>query len=374
MSKYFWGLAWFLRSWWRCHAIDTDATMILLTLRHRFSGREDTYWGPLEAWLVHAGYRVHTIVIAEHGATLPPGSSAIESWTTMAERWQCLRVVWRQPWVNRQTMGLALWGELAEWAGYHLARQCKDLRVLLPYEGRIWERRLMIGLRAWMHRVRCIGYSHAVLTPDHRTQAHPDGPDLILTMGDFNRTKLIDTFGHPAEYVRTVGALRQHSSLRFEARRRGNAKLLLVLATDAAEAEQALTLLESQALDGTTVRIRPHPTVPLPRTARFAHECSRDDLQADVRWADVVCYLRSTAAIEALAHGVPLIALDASCDPFREFTAFKCTRVMTMRACLQQIAAWTDQDYAARQREGLAYARSVCAPMTDEAFTVLATA
>lgn len=373
-----WCLAWFLRATWRHRPSTIQAQTVLVTLRHKFSTERDTYFGSLHQWLEQSGYHPLTVAIYEQGAEHQPAMPPVESWLSWTDRVACVRAVWSRALPTRAAVGQALLEAMMQCVGRVMQQQMKLRRVVIPYEGRAWERRFLVGVRSASPTVRCIGYSHAIITTAHHVQWHSDGPDVVVTLGELNRHHLIEVFGHPAELVKTAGSLRTQKTLSFSPRRRGAAHLLVALATDIDEAHLALQVIEQARLWmlPVTIRIRPHPTVPLPSRPAWPHEYSTGDLSADIRWADVVCYVRSTVAVESLAHGVPILALSVTHDPFRDFAEHYVINppVMTFPFVLASLETMSDEVYAKRQRAGVAYAMMACAPMTDEAFTVLAEA
>jgi hypothetical protein len=126
------------------------------------------------------------------------------------------------------------------------------------------------------------------------------------------------------------------------------------------------------------VRIRPHPTIPLDTALRAADLGRRDfftpdrgPLDASLGAADVVLYASSTVGLEAIARGIPAIYVDLDnvfdTDPALGWTGFRWSmrRPEDLATALASIDALDDRAYAARQRDGMAWAARYFEPVSD---------
>lgn len=258
--------------------------------------------------------------------------------------------------------------------------------VVYPFENRSWEKMLVLALRAHGGDApRLVGYQHAAITPRHSSLFFAKGewdatpvPDSVVTTGDIPRDILVRIGQYPEN--RTFAGI----GLRHPAQRRDLRegkidvrRILIILSSSVEEYVKSLLLL-NKAFEGATsfdVVIRPHPTIPLsralelipPLTFRY-RQASRPSAAEDLWDADVACYTSSTAAIEAIALGVPLVYMDLGDfmdpDPLFDFSDLKWTvrRPADLLPVLEEINSISPSDLEKRRLEARAYALSYIRP------------
>lgn len=204
-----------------------------------------------------------------------------------------------------------------------LLRRVKPSALYYPFENLARERSILPVFRARAPKARIVGYQHASLTTNHLNFMMGRGeteilplPDRIVTTGEATKEILRDWGGFPEKLLRAGCALRQEPAAAAPRDPDpGRFRLLVAAATSAEELSGILRLLEdaygSALPKGLEIVLRPHPLFPLAASPRFPFtDGSGGPLSARIREADAVAYVSSTAGIEALANGVPAIALD----------------------------------------------------------------
>jgi hypothetical protein len=156
------------------------------------------------------------------------------------------------------------------------------------------------------------------LDPVLETRGEPDGlgapvPDRAFAMGALGREHFL-ACGYAPDSVRALGSPRyDHLRLlpRRAARTGGGVRVLLAPSFDVdAEIPMLEAALAAAEGAGVELRLRDHPAAKLSETAAYAGARARAPLSAgtlasDLAWADVVLFVSSTVAEEAVLAGVP---------------------------------------------------------------------
>jgi hypothetical protein len=211
-------------------------------------------------------------------------------------------------------------------------------RVILPYEGRAWERCLVRQARD--HRIFSIGYQHSSLTQRHRALLYASEatttdwiPDRIICCGEITASRLVRA--NPAYKNRLyVGAALRTETVTLPAPGNG---ILVALSSSRNEASEIFRFFASACERGLRIPLifRPHPTIPAkdlfkrykwPVETFFSEGRSlADDLSA--AWC--VAYSSATVVLEGMRHDrIPLyidIGDILSGDPLESGLTFKLT-------------------------------------------------
>jgi hypothetical protein len=206
-------------------------------------------------------------------------------------------------------------------------------RAIYPFENHAWERGLTLAWRRVSPTTRLVGFQHPRparlllsyhLGPAEDTRAPL--PDRIVTSGEL-ASKLLAAWGLPSDRLLTGGAIRQADLLRRTAGptpqpRASTAppKVLLAMPIGLDEAAEAL-MISLEAFGGRPqyrLVVRCHPSNPLPKVlgALGISELpsgaveGAGDLADLLSCSDVVVYTTSTASLEAVASGVPVVHLE----------------------------------------------------------------
>ena len=284
-------------------------------------------------------------------------------------------------------------------AAYHAARRLTRARQvagwIYPFENRAMERALLLGVREGDSRASLIGCQNAALTRSHlnfmlgerEAQIIPL-PDLLFTTGTPVRDWLIAEGNFAADRVRLGCALRQNRPTETSVPTKPERlrRVLVVLASSVAEYVEMLMFVAETFRDAQReIRVRPHPEFPLASALRlmslpadFVYQASSGPLTDDFAWADVVLYASSTASMEAVVRGIPVIHVDVghalNADPLFGRTsglrwAVRCPADMS--GCLNEIESLSQADYEQRLRIDRTYVDAYLVPADEQCIHTL---
>ena len=126
--------------------------------------------------------------------------------------------------------------------------------------------------------------------------------------------------------------------------------------------------------------IRPHPEFPVRRLSpsqrdwisRNHFDLTGSSLSDNLAWCDVLVYVSSTVAIEALMWGIPVVNLDIGdyLDPdpvvdSLEFR-FKARTVAELAAAINNISSFSDNEYSQHAHAAIQYANAYLTPANEE--------
>lgn len=246
------------------------------------------------------------------------------------------------------------------WCAKAALRRLSPAKLIYPFENRAWERMLALAFRE--KSVPVVGYQHASMTPNHVNYILGEGeleilplPDLIVTMGEVTRQRLLERGRFPASRVVAGCALRQAPAPAPRAGRCPAKKVLLTLATSVEEYRAALSVMEK--VTGAEIVARPHPEFSIEKTTLRVEPSWT--LEQAFDWADVVVYASSTLGLEAVRRGIPAVYLELSdflsMDPMEGFDdlKWKARTPEQLSSVLSEIAS---ADLEARRAKARAYA------------------
>jgi hypothetical protein len=279
---------------------------------------------------------------------------------------------------------------LAYRAARRVAGQLRPELLLYPYENKSLEKMLLLGIRA-RPGVRAVGYQHTSITPRHVTLLLAPGeaavtplPDRVVTVGEVSLRYLERHGNYPAGLLVEGCALRQRWREPLPERSLDPAKprILLALSSSRAELVRAVAFFRSvmRDLPNLELGVRTHPNFPLRRLPgelrRWVDERAIDKtgtpLEENLEWCDLVAYISSTVALEALMVGRPVLnlRLDAP-DPdplLGDVPArWEIAAPAELAPLLARIASLGGDAMRVRRQQSIDYARAYLAPVTDEA-------
>jgi len=262
--------------------------------------------------------------------------------------------------------------------------------LLYPYENKSLEKMLLLAAREKRPGCRMVGYQHTSVTRRHATLLFAEGeaamtplPDRIVTVGAATRSYLEAHGRYPAGIFATGCALRQQPGRLLERRTAdGKIRLLLALSSSRRELIEAVAACRSALESDRNLEmgVRTHPEFPvtlLPEGLKSwldGHAVNLSDrpLAQNLEWCDVVVYVSSTVALEALGSGRPVINLaigdcidpDPVLDPI-EFH-WNADSAASLVITARQIASLDATDFDRRRRQALDYVgRYLVQPSTE---------
>ena len=252
--------------------------------------------------------------------------------------------------------------------------------LIYPYENKALEKMLLLAARAASPQTRIVGYQHTSITRRHATFLFAPGeaaatplPERVVTVGEVTRRYLEAHGRYPAGLFMTGCAMRQQRGPLLERRAAGGGKLRLLLALSSSRRELVESVdfcrraLEADA--GLELGVRPHPEFPLVLLpaelrdwlGRGARDLSGSALAANLEWCDMVVYVSSSVALEALARGRPVINLAISDaldpDPVLDPLEFhwSAQTPAALAAATREIAALDAGQFERRRRDAVRY-------------------
>jgi hypothetical protein len=198
-------------------------------------------------------------------------------------------------------------------------RRVRPRAVVVTYEGHAWERLAFDAARLVDPEVLCVGYQHTILFPGSHAVLRGLGrtldPDVVLTIGEINRDRLMRELGPDGPRVVTYGSHR----LSDAPVDREPSKRLACLVIPEGLPSECVILCElawacAQALPEVEFRVRFHPVFTyedlVRRHPRFATRPANVSISAGAsvredatacRWA---LYRGSSAVLQAVLSGV----------------------------------------------------------------------
>lgn len=261
-------------------------------------------------------------------------------------------------------------------------------KFFYPFENRPFEKMIILALRDTSN-VDIIGYQHASISLRHTNFLLAEGeseftplPDSIITMGEETKN-ILERYGRfPMSLLKTGCALRQ-ISFRGELKPKKDRikNIFVALATNIEEYVKVVRFL-NEAFEGNdfyNIWIRPHPVFSLEDALKITghakfkfHKADKESIDECHAWADVVLYVHSTLAIEAIARGIPVINLaienPLNPDPLFNFEDFKwvACEAESLVKMVSEIDSLNDEDFFHFQENGAWYARRYFSAATDE--------
>lgn len=250
-----------------------------------------------------------------------------------------------------------------------LLRETMPESLVLPFEGRAWER--AVTRLARRQGIRVIGYQHSSLTPRHLALlqsgsgwCHADVPDRVIACGAVTAERL--------KPLADAAGTTLYAGVALRAQRQPlpppGVALLVAISSSLGESRAILQMIHGAASQmEIPIIIRPHPTIPI--DALFGRlswppcvEVSRGrSLAEDMARAGFIAYSSSTVALEGLIHGRLPVFLDIrdvlSGDPIDdgEFK-LRAGSPAELVGCLRDVLAWHAGRIEQARASGRAYA------------------
>ena len=252
--------------------------------------------------------------------------------------------------------------------------------IIYPFENKSLEKCLLLGLNS---QLKTIGYQHSSITSRHfnfKLQGNEPlitpMPDKVITLGDITAHWLINVGNFPENKIQAGISLRHNLETRFEKRSfdTKNAKLLFAFSSSYSEISKTIEFLQPILVKHPDLicRFRNHIDFQFKQLdksnlnwiERYVEKGPRNSLLEDLQWANVVVYVSSTVALEALSCGLPVLWLEIdllNSDPLLIKDVpyrWKCHESNDFYNNLQQIANLSDFDRKNLQQQSSLYVNS----------------
>lgn len=260
-------------------------------------------------------------------------------------------------------------------------------RIIYPFENKALEKCLLTGL-AGSTAVKTTGYQHSSITKRHYAMQLVAGefvntpmPDRIITVGEVTRHWLLE-HGFPESKVRPGCSLRHKLDFSSNARKAGELpRILFALSSSRYELESTVAFMKTlkERRSDWELGLRCHPNFPSSLLDEHDRawlktgitEFTGSSLADNLEWADVLGYVSSTVALEALASGLPVIRLDIEAlnpDPLLEPPPFfrECLTVEKFINAVEEFRALDREARTAAVNVARSYVRSYLKPYNDD--------
>ena len=228
----------------------------------------------------------------------------------------------------KDVRGDMFFGLLLERAVQRVLAAYPDARVIHTYENNPWEHAVDRAAHEATPRRHVTGYLHCAVLPSHLKNYRAEEeaglrpePDRIVCTGRAARDVFLGLGHHDPNRVSAGCALRGPSFAEIERRPGPPSRIGTILAVLEGLNSMADLLVFLAAarehLSGCRILVRPHPTMPLSGLLARAGvtldpaggfaESATGSLETALAEADAVVYVSTTAAMTALAMGIPLI-------------------------------------------------------------------
>lgn len=260
-------------------------------------------------------------------------------------------------------------------------------KLFYPCENRSWEKTLILGIKgmSFQNEVEVIGYQHASLSERHWNYSLEEKeicpfPDRILTNGEKTYQWLKKSLHLNPSNIEIACSLRYQYDDTL-VKRRTCQKILVALGSPFEEYQKIFDFLNRVKLEDIDLILRPHQLFSLEESFRrmkphFSYRIdTHSRLEDSLKEVDCVTYASSTAAIEALALGIPVIYLDlpdfCNSDPIWDCSDFKWAvkKPIEFLQVLSHIKELSDDEYVSMQKKARVYVNQYFYPVCEQTLT-----
>lgn len=200
-----------------------------------------------------------------------------------------------------------------------IAARNPQIHILHPFEGNVWEAACTLSGQP------CTGYQHSSVLNDQYKMSYFPGrpvPAKIITTGPEAAKNLSRLWGYPQDMLVNGCSLRQEKiySVAPKTNPPAAAKRILMLMQGDEHKNGILDFLREfkKSNPDVEVSLRPHPAVPLAKMGIDKDQefliSTEPDIYNDILHHDACLYVSSTASLEAIYLGTPVVHLSADDD------------------------------------------------------------
>lgn len=273
-------------------------------------------------------------------------------------------------------------------AAVKLMKKIKADHIYMPYENYAWEKLTRLAVAKCGKGVKVTSFQHAQVALNatkffmgKNERSARFFPEKLVTLGEVTRNFLIKQKHYPEERLVTGCALRQDYAITSErVPRTANRRVLVQLWSVEKSARLINFIYASGIHPGKyNATLSPHPCNPIEVLIPhldFKYEGNfpifTGSLQESFKANDLVIYHGTTASLDALANGLPVINVEfddfISVDPLFDFNDFKWTvrRPEELVDAIEKVYALSDEDYYERQKKGIEFVKNYFYPVNEK--------
>jgi hypothetical protein len=202
-------------------------------------------------------------------------------------------------------------------------------------------------------------------------------------MGEITRDFMCN-YGLFPKALLSVGCALRQKEYKGELKKKKPIKnILVVLSTNIEEYIKVLMFLNHSYIferpNPYKIWLRPHPVSSLEEAIKISgmprfsfYKADKETLEECFRWSDIVLYVHSTASIEALSRGMPVIYLNIrnviNPDPLFNWNDFRwqADYPEEIMRIISVIDGMSDSEFYEKQDRALQYAQRYFHPVNDE--------
>lgn len=259
-------------------------------------------------------------------------------------------------------------------AGKRIAKIHKPASVCYTFENHIWEKMLIKGIKEVSDTTRIIGYAHSTVNTlelsyslSPREKEIVPLPDSILVNGKKPK-KVLMTSGFEEYQIHIVGSLRYGNlcSLVPEQTSWSRKKILVILSADINRSLEMMSKCSEafKTYDGVSVIFKPHPIQKISDIVNLVQQLpekfrvSTEPLSNLLQDTDVAIYTDSTASVEAVARGIPILQIKS--DFLIDIDIFEESRIFRSVSSPEQIQYQTDHLRRSKNKCREEYREAIC--------------
>lgn len=271
-----------------------------------------------------------------------------------------------------------------------LLKKVEARNFIYVFENRAWERISILAIKEYSPLTKTIGYVHSSIRQSYlgyfQSNIEKDivpSPDKILTVGGV-AVSMLSRLGNFSDKIE----LKEGCALRYEHFYENNAKrikggnVVVAFPVDIGCTLKVYKFLND--IFSTTYKhriiLRPHPFTPLEGLIK-AHSLELNNnfeiskyamLEQDLKDVNVLIYTDSTAGMEALMLGIPVIHIDfkelLNKDPLFELNSLKWTvsRADELKNAIDHIYNMENEEYLIKYNEAVVYLKNYFHPVEEK--------
>ncbi len=273
-------------------------------------------------------------------------------------------------------------------AAVKLMKKIKADHFYMPYENYAWEKLTRLAITGYGKEVKVVSFQHAQVALNatkffmgKNERSARFFPGKLVTLGEVTRNFLIKKKHYPEDRLVTGCALRQDYAVSSERVPRPMNRRVLVQLWSVEKSARLINFIYASAIHPGKyhVTLSPHPCNPIEvliPLLDFKYENNfpifTGILQESFRANDLVIYHGTTASLDALANGLPVINVEfddfISVDPLFDFNDFKWTvkRPEELVDAIETVYALSDEDYYIKQKKGIEFVKDYFYPVNEE--------